>query len=176
MSLRLVDAPQLDTARLTLRVPQIADFEPFAAFAASERSRFVRPADYDRAKAWRGFGHMVGHWLLRGFGLFAVVERASGRTIGMVGPWFPEGWPEHEIGWTLYDGAEGKGYAFEAAKAARAWAFAALGWPTAVSYIDPANHRSIALAERLGAQRDPAAGHPGETPVLVFRHPRPEVL
>ncbi len=95
--------------------------------------------------------------------------------LGMAGPWFPEGWPEREIGWTLWAAeAEGKGYAREAAVAARDHAFRDLGWDTAVSYIDPENTRSIALAERLGARRDDAARHPGDEPCLVYRHPKPE--
>lgn len=173
----LVNTPVIETERLILRAARLGDFETFAAFGLSDRARFVRPADYDREKAWRGFGHMVGHWLLRGYSLFAVEERATGRTIGTVGPWFPEGWPEPEIGWTiLADDLEGKGYAFEAAAAARRFAFDTLGWTTAVSYIHPENARSIALARRLGAVEDPAAAHPGTEPCLVFRHPRPEAL
>jgi RimJ/RimL family protein N-acetyltransferase len=90
------------------------------------------------------------------------------------------GWPEKEIGWSVWaPEAEGKGLAFEAAQAARAWAYGTLGWTTAVSYIDPANARSIALARRLGATRDPEAPLiDGYTPenTLVFRHPAPERL
>ena len=54
----------------------------------------------------------------------------------------------------------------------RDWAFAVLGVETLVSYVDPANQRSIAVAERLGAYRDAAAvvQDPGD---LVFRHRRP---
>jgi RimJ/RimL family protein N-acetyltransferase len=64
----------------------------------------------------------------------------------------------------------------EAAACARDHAFGVLGWKTAVSYIAPANTRSIRLAERLGAVRDPQAPRfPGEAEVLVYRHPTPEV-
>ncbi|MGI9393987.1 MAG: GNAT family N-acetyltransferase, partial [Boseongicola sp.] len=93
--------------------------------------------------------------------------------------WYPEDWPEPEIGWTVWAAeAEGEGFAFEAAKAARDFAFRELGWTTAVSYIDDGNDRSVALAERLGAWRDDAAETPDndEPPVLVYRHPVPEVL
>lgn len=85
-------------------------------------------------------------------------------------------WPEREIGWSLYDPAdEGKGFAHEAARAAIAHAFDAWGWETAVSYVHPANTRSRALAERLGAALDPvAAKPPAEVPPLVYRHPRPK--
>jgi RimJ/RimL family protein N-acetyltransferase len=53
----------------------------------------------------------------------------------------------------------------------RAHAFRDLGWTTAVSYIDPDNARSIALAERLGAVRDRGARQPVfDKPCLVYRH------
>ena len=98
-----------------------------------------------------------------------------GRRAGHDGPWFPAGWPEREIGWSVWRAdAEGKGFAYEAATAARAHAFTALGWDTAVSYIDPENTRSIALAERMGASRDDKAAHPGgDLPCYVYRHPAP---
>ncbi|TMV69267.1 GNAT family N-acetyltransferase, partial [Thioclava sp. BHET1] len=80
-----------------------------------------------------------------------------------------------EMGWSLWSAeGEGRGYAREAARAVIAHAFGPLGWDTAVSYIAPDNARSIALAERLGAIRDDSAAHPGDTPCLVYRHPKPE--
>ena len=93
---------------------------------------------------------LVGHWELRGFGMWAVEERGTGAFIGRVGLHFPEGWPDREIGWALARPYWGKGFAFEAARAALAHAFDTLGWERAISLIDPANRRSIRLAERLG--------------------------
>jgi RimJ/RimL family protein N-acetyltransferase len=169
------DSPRLETDRLILRPPGAQDFETWAAFKAGPRARMAGGVQ-DRAEAWRFFGHMVGHWSLRGFGWFVVTDRQSDASLGLVGAHFPEGWPEKELGWTIWSAAdEGKGFAFEAAVAARDWVYRDLGWPTAVSYIDPANARSVALARRLGAVEDPHAArvHPED---LVFRHPAPEAL
>ena len=172
--IRLTGTPVLETPRLTLRVPDMRDWEGFAAFLTSDRAALVG-GPVTRERAWRAFGHLVGHWVLRGYGLFAIVPRGAEAGIGMAGPWFPESWPEQEIGWSMWSAAaEGHGYAFEAAEAARAYAFTTLGWHTAVSYIDPANARSIALARRLGATPDHTAAGPGEDPCLVFRHPKAE--
>ena len=152
-----LDTPVLETERLVLHAPQLADWEPLAAFLSSARAQYVG-GPLSRDRAWRGFGHLVGHWVLRGYGMFFVTPKGADTAIGMVGPWFPEGWPEQEIGWSMFaPEAEGQGYAFEAAIAAKAHVFADLGWKTAVSYIDPANARSIALAQRLGATFDPDA-------------------
>lgn len=168
----LAHTPVLATERLTLRAPGPQDWPAFAAFMTSPRSAFIRPAEIDEGKIWRAFGHVIGHWVLRGFGNFVFTAKGSDAALGMAGPWFLAGWPEREIGWTLWSAeAEGKGYAREAAAAARDHAFRDLGWDTAVSYIDPGNARSIALAERLGACRDDAARHPGDEPCLVYRHP-----
>ena len=172
---RLVDTPVLETPRLILRAPGPADWEGFATFLASPRSCFVG-GPVERTKAWRAFGHLTGHWVLRGFGSFIITLKETGAAIGMTGPWFPEGWPERELGWAMWsDDHQGWGLAFEAATAARDFAFRDLGWTTAVSYINPGNTRSIALAERLGARRDTEAAipHP-EEPTLVYRHPKPK--
>lgn len=170
----LADTPTLHTARLVLRAPRAGDHAAWEAFATSDRARHVGGPLSDRL-AWRALCHLTGHWVHRGFGMFIFSDRAAPDTpLGMAGPWFPVGWPEHEIGWSVWaPEAEGRGIAFEAAAAARDWAFRALGWTTAVSYIDPANARSIRLAERLGAVRDPAAATPEADGTLVFRHPAP---
>ena len=67
------------------------------------------------------------HWVLRGYGPFALEDKATGAFIGVAGPWFPEGWPEPEITWALMLGQTGKGYATEAARRALAFARDTLG-------------------------------------------------
>ncbi len=169
----LINTPVLETARLLLRAPQAGDFADFAGFYGSDRSRYMG-GPLTEPMAWRAHATAVGHWVLRGFGLFVVALKSTGQVIGRVGPWFPEGWPEREIGWAIWaPEAEGRGYAFEAASAARDHVFRDLGWETAVSYIHPENARSIALARRLGARRDDYAGFPGEPRGVVYRHPNP---
>ncbi len=169
-----LDTPTLTTERLALRAPQLADWPGLAGFLTSDRARFVG-GPVTRERAWRGFGHLVGHWVLRGYGTFMITLHGFAAPIGMAGPWFPEGWPEQEIGWSLFtDSNQRNGYAAEAARACLAHAFGPLGWTTAVSYIDPANARSVALAERLGATLDPLAATPDPAdPTLVYRHTRP---
>lgn len=174
MTPHLAGTPVLTTDRLTLRAPVMADWPAWRDFVASDRSRYIG-GPLDEGKAWRAFGHIAGMWALRGYGSFAFTLKGSDAPLGMTGPWYPADWPERELGWTLWTPeAEGKGYAREAAEAARAHAFHDLGWNTAVSYIDPDNARSIALAERLGAWRDDTAAYPGDRPCLVYRHPTPE--
>jgi RimJ/RimL family protein N-acetyltransferase len=165
--------PVLTTDRLTLRAPVLADFEPYAAFFASPRSNY-EDGPLTRGAAWKEFASVTGQWMLRGYGAFSIEDRASGAYLGETGIFHPASYPEPELGWMVVPEAEGRGIAHEAALAVRAWAYTALGLATLVSYIAPANARSIRLAERLGAARDPDAAQPDNDPCLVFRHPGPE--
>lgn len=171
-------APTIETERLVLRPREARDLPRWTAFYMSDRARFVRSGEPTEALAWRGFAAQVGHWTLRGYGtfVFALKERPDD-ALGATGPWFPEGWPEPEIGWTLWSAeAEGAGYAREAALAGRNHAFRDLGWDTAVSYVDARNTRSIRLAERLDAAPDWDAATPHGEQCVVFRHPKPEAV
>lgn len=174
MSLQLT-IPVLETDRLILRGPEARDFDAFAAFYAEERSWGVG-GPLDRAAAWRAFATDIGHWALRGYGLWSVEEKSSGAQVGRVGFWNPEGWLETEIGWSMFPGFEGKGYAYEAALKARAYGYDTLGWGPLTSVIAPGNERSIALAERLGAHLEQTWVSPSGKDALIYRHPASEDL
>lgn len=144
-------APVLETDRLILRLPEPQDFEPWAAFAAdAEASRFLGGAQ-GRSMAWRQMCTITGAWSVRGFSMFSVIEKATGRWVGRLGPWMPEEWPGAEVGWGLAREAWGKGYATEGAAAAIDWAFDQLGWSEVIHVIDPDNAASQAVARRLGS-------------------------
>lgn len=167
--------PTLTTERLVLRAPEIGDFEPFSAFYASERSRFVG-GPLSREGAWRMLAMEIGHWTLAGFGRWIVDVRDGPRSAGLVGLFAPEGWPEPEIGWDLFDGHEGKGYATEAALAARRFAYDRLGWSTAISLVKPGNEASARVAARMGARADGEFTHERHGLAHIWRHPAPEEL
>lgn len=168
-------APTLHTDRLTLRAPAARDLEAFIDFFTSDRAA-LGGNQMGEADAWRLFAAVIGHWHLRGFGMWTLTRRGADTPAGLVGCLqFPE-WPEREIGWFLWDGFTGQGYATEAARAVRAHAYAVLGWTTAVSYIGVNNAPSIRLAERLGAIPEPDAPYPGVEPSVVYRHPAPEAV
>ena len=142
----------IETERLILRPPALADFEPWAEMMADEETaRFIGGVQ-PPAMAWRGLMTMAGAWALAGVGMFSVIEKETGRWIGRLGPWQPHGWPGTEVGWGLSRAAWGKGYATEGATAAMDYAFDVLGWDEAIHMIDPGNAPSRRVAERLGSR------------------------
>ncbi|MEP3945391.1 GNAT family N-acetyltransferase [Ascidiaceihabitans sp.] len=169
----LASIPTLHTERLTLRGPTEADFDVFAAFYASERSSFVG-GPLPREQAYRILMQEAGHWQLKGFGRFSLVEKDTGATVGIVGLWNPVGFPENELGWDLFDGASGKGYATEAGAAVRAYAYSTLGWTTLISMIADGNEASVRVAKRLGARPDGTFTHERFGPMGIWRHPAPK--
>ncbi|MGC9368152.1 MAG: GNAT family N-acetyltransferase [Paracoccaceae bacterium] len=175
MTASTITIPRLETERLILRAPTLQDFEVFADFYASERASFVG-GPLDREGSWRMLAMEIGHWQLAGFGRWIVETRDGGATAGLVGLFCPEGWPEPEIGWDLFSGHEGKGYATEAGAAARNYAYDVLGWDTAISLVKPANVASARVAERLGARLDGMFPHQRHGEMQVWRHPSPEAL
>jgi RimJ/RimL family protein N-acetyltransferase len=159
----------LETARLRLRPFRPEDIEPYAAMCADrEVMRYVGDRGVlGRDDAWRQMAMLVGHWQLRGFGMWVVEELVTKAFVGRVGLHYPEGWPDREVAWALARPFWGRGYAWEAARAALGEAFGRLGWPGVVSLIDPANTRSVRLAERLGERLQREATIRGH-PVLVY--------
>jgi len=164
--------PVLDTPRLRLRAMTPADWPAYAALMASPRARFMG-GPFDTRKAWGVFCHDAAGWTLFGMGALMADRRDTGATVGQVGISNGPLFPEPEIGWFLYGGHEGQGYATEAARALRDWAFDVAGLTTLVSYMDKDNHASAGVARRLGAVPDPeAARQPGPESEddVVFRH------
>lgn len=167
--------PTLSTERLILRGPEQRDFEPVAAFFADADHSWGFGGPLSRNEAWRWFASMIGHWVLHGYG-FWMAETRDGQQVGLIGIWAPEGWPEPELGWVVYKGAEGKGYAREAAEEIRRYAYGVLGFETLSSNILPGNTRSVALAERLGAHFECSVDTGGRGTKMVYRHPGPDAL
>ena len=142
----------LETARLILRPLCESDFDTYAEMCADpEVMRYVGDGQpLARPMAWRNLAMMVGHWSLRGYGLWAAQERSSGVLIGRIGFWNPDGWPGFELGWMLRRAFWGQGYATEGTRGALRFAFTQLEQPLVLSLIHPANAASIRVAQRLG--------------------------
>lgn len=168
-------ATRFETGRLLLRVPRREDFDGYADMLADEEAARHIGGHLPRAYAWRKFPQQPGAWLVQGFGLFSVIDRASGEWLGQAGPWQPVGWPGNEIAWSFRRDVWGRGYATEAAAAAMDWAFGTLGWDDVIHCIDPANAASQRVAQRLGSVKQGAVRMPppyGESNAEVWGQTR----
>jgi RimJ/RimL family protein N-acetyltransferase len=143
---------QIETPRLLLRVPRLEDLDEWARMMAdAEAARFIGGVA-PRSATWRGLMTMIGSWHAMGFAMFSVIEKSSGRWVGRLGPWMPEGWPGPEVGWAIARDCWGRGYATEGAIASTTWAFDHLGWDRVIHSIDPANVASQVVAKKLGSR------------------------
>lgn len=141
----------LETPRLILKVPSLAEFEPWCAFMADEETaRFIGKVQ-PPSVVWRSINTMIGAWHSAGYAMFSVFEKSTGRWIGRLGPWAPHGWPGLEVGWGVARDVWGKGYALEGAMAAMDFAVDVLGWTDIIHSINPDNVNSQKLAMRLGS-------------------------
>lgn len=143
----------LETERLILRqVDPDRDFEPWAKAMADENTvRYLGTKPMNRAESWRSMALAVGHWAIRGYGFFSLEHRETGDWVGRVGPWYPEGWPAPEVGWTISPDHLGRGYATEAARASLQYVFGTLGWSQVIHVIMEGNGASIAVARKIGS-------------------------
>ena len=143
---------RIETERLVLRMPRLADLDRWTLFMGDEASARHVGGVQPRPVVWRGLTSMAGAWAVGGCAMLSVIEKSTGLWVGRIGPWCPEGWPGTEVGWGLLREYWGRGYATEGAIAAIDWAFAHLGWSDVIHIIAPENHASQAVARRLGSQ------------------------
>jgi RimJ/RimL family protein N-acetyltransferase len=131
------------------------DFDAYAEMCADpDVMRYIGDGKpLTRAFAWRKLALMIGHWALRGYGLWAAEERSSGHFIGYIGFWNPEGWPGFELGWTLRRSCWARGFATEGAQAALHFAFTELQQPQVISLIHPENAASIRVTCRVSSDQ-----------------------
>lgn len=162
----------IDTPRLHLRQFRDADWRDLHAYYSDiECTRYTFQRALSEGETWRAMASMAGHWLLRGYGPYALEEKTSGKVLGTAGLWFPEEWPEPEIKWALSRQHWGQGYAGEAARAVQAMAAAHLPQLSLISLIHADNAASIKLAQAVGANLEKGIPFRGAT-YQVFRHPR----
>lgn len=170
-SARFAIPQTLETGRLLLRMFRDADWRGLHEhFSDPECTRYTFRRALTEAATWRAMASMAGHWLLRGYGPYAVIEKSTGTVLGTVGPWYPVEWPEPEIKWALARRHWGRGYASEAVRAVQRMARESLPQLRLISLIDSRNEASIRLALAVGARLEREIEFAG-APFHVYRHP-----
>lgn len=166
--------PEFYTDRLHLRVGVFDDIEPLDAFFSGEQSRYVggpRP----RVATWDALCAGVGHWVLRGFGLWIVCDIETGTPMGVCGLNQPADWPEPELLWVIFDKFAGQGIASEAIEGVRTFAAREYGITRPVCLLGPEHEPVVRMVEKMGATRVADLEIPDEGPVPAWRFPDPRV-
>lgn len=147
--------PTLETERLILRpIDMEADLQGFCeTFADADMMRYLGGQTKDVGQTWRSMATFLGHHLTRGYSFLSAIEKQTGDWVGEVGPWYPEGWPGREVGWTLHPRHRRKGYAREAGRACLDYVRDELGWTSVIHVIVQGNVGSERVAESLGSTR-----------------------
>lgn len=163
----------LETARLRLRIFGEGDLDALSTmYGDAETMRHIGEGKtFNRGETWRAMSSMLGHWLLRGYGMWAIELKGTGEMIGRAGFIFPEGWPGFELGWMVAKQYWGRGYATEAAEAALEYAYGKLDRTRVISLIRRDNLPSIRVAEKLGGKFENEIELLG-APALVYAHSR----
>lgn len=150
----MFDIPTIETARLRLTALTERHFDDYAAMLADpDSTRWVGDGQpLDRTNAWRSLAMLLGHWALRGYGMWALELKETGEFIGRAGLMNPDGWPDLELGWMLKPEHRHQGYATEAGNAALDFAWNQLHSRRVISLVRIGNEASDRVAERLGGE------------------------
>ena len=161
---------QLESDRLILRQFRDSDWRDLHKYYSDEvATKFTYGRALTEGETWRTMCSMIGHWQVRGYGPYAVVEKSSGIVIGTVGFWYPNDWPEPEIKWGLARKFWGKGFAKEAATLVHAAGREHLPEFALISLIHRDNKPSIGVALAIGATLERSMEYEGE-PHGIYRH------
>jgi RimJ/RimL family protein N-acetyltransferase len=166
--------PTLTTDRLILRPFRSGDLDAHAVMNADPRVMQYIGDVQDRPTAFRSMCSYIGHWRFRGYGPWAVEERATGAFIGRTGVMRSEPpWGDVEVAYALVPSAWGKGYAREMAARSLRYAHEVVQARGVVSYIMVGNTASIRVAEQLGARYARDTSTVKGNPVRVYVYPDP---
>jgi RimJ/RimL family protein N-acetyltransferase len=160
----------LESQRLRFRQFRESDFQHVVAFHQDPLTISIY-GQFSPADAWRRLATGLGHWQLRGFGPFALEHKETGEYVGACDLWFPEGWQDIEIGYGIAPKFRRQGYAAEAVRRIREHGYKDRGFDKLVSYIQPSNLASQAVARSVGATADGEFDMSGKLHI-VFVHPK----
>ena len=142
----------LETDRLRLRVPKLSDLPFEQEMCLEERYKFMWQYKEPERCVWT-FITCLEIWTEHGFGALAIEDKETQAYLGMIyldtRPVEPDNQTAWFMGFGLTSAAEGKGIAYEASVAAKAWYLGECGLSLLYVDPDPANERSKTLAKRL---------------------------
>lgn len=147
-----MDAPDLETDRLSLRALNSNDYPVYRDFYADADASAAYGGPMTPGLAWRRLALDIGHWALRGYGMWAVVDRQTDQMVGGCGLFWPEDYPRSELTWWIVPSARRKGFALEASKAVINFGYDQLKWKLVETHMNDENTAARMLAEKLGGK------------------------
>ena len=165
--------PELQSRRILLRAPAAMDFPVYKRFYADPGASRFYGGPLTPDLAWRKLAYDLGHWALRGYGMWSIIEKASDTMIGSCGIVWAEGWPRHELTWWITPTRRRQGYALEASRAAIDWAHDSLGWPELETHMNDENAPARALVQKLGGIQTARIRFPDGLVRTVYSFRRP---
>ena len=141
----------LETERLALRQFTSGDVDNLLQIFGDPAAMRFYPAPFDREKTAGWIRWSLDSCEKNGFGLWAVIRKHDQLFLGDCGPMLQpvEDRTEMEIGYHMLRREWGRGYATEAARACRDYAFSTLNYPRVVSIVNPLNMASRRVAEKV---------------------------
>jgi [ribosomal protein S5]-alanine N-acetyltransferase len=146
----------IETERLVLRRFEARDWQALARFYTDDQvMRFMLPGrglprEQAQERAKSNIHNFNDHWARRGYGVWAVQDRASGRLLGQCGlRWVPEA-EQTELLYLLAKTAWGRGLASEAGQATLRDGFGRIGFDQLIALTAPENRGSQRVLAKLG--------------------------
>jgi len=177
MAISDLNIPVLETPRLILRGHRREDFDSMVPIWQDPAVvKHFHGRAMTREDIWGRFLRGFGMWVVNGYGLWAVEDKATGAYAGTVGAFevkremTPSVEDMPEAGWTFAARFHGKGYATEAMQAALKWTDTALKHPAIFCIVAPENTPSLRVAEKCGFKPWYETTYQ-EHPTLVFQRP-----
>lgn len=170
---RPADIPRIDTERLRLRAPEAGDAPSYAAFYTDAAASEFYGGPLLPHQAYGKLCQDLGHWQLKGYGVWILTRRDTGDVVGTAGFTWPDGWPRHEMTWWLLPAARGQGFAVEASRALIAWAYDNTDWDRVETHMKDANTPALRLVERLGGRKFDRIPFPDGHDRTLWELPRP---
>ncbi|MEP1932246.1 MAG: GNAT family N-acetyltransferase [Roseibium sp.] len=165
----------LESNRFILRPPTEDDFPVYKAFYMDGAASAFYGGPLREDQAWRALAGHIGHWHLRGYGMWMIVPKGNDTAVGGCGFVWPMGWPRRELTWWLLPDSRGTGTAMEVSEAAIHHAYEIYGWPLVETHMDDANIAAKKLVLKLGGEALARETFPDGKTRTVYKLPRPEV-
>lgn len=145
----------LETERLILREYTPDDFDALFAIVGDSETMKHYPKPYDERGTKWWITWSLGHYEKHGFGFWAVILKETGELIGNCGLTMQiiDGESLPEIGYHIHKKYWRMGYAKEASRAVRDWAFTNTDYPALYSYMTGDNDASVSTAASVGMKK-----------------------